>query len=108
MNSRLFAKYTSIQRLEDSNLRDDAMQDLIDTLDATASETNPTYHQGASHGPWCKIKSYPRTCDDCGNRVIYWECHHGCIVYFDPDEDSDEERPGKHWCLERFLRLRQA
>lgn len=37
---------------------------------------------GTSHGNWCREKFFELTCKHCGQRVWYFECSHGCKVYF--------------------------
>ena len=32
----------------------------------------------------CTEKTYPTTCDKCGQAVIYWRCWHGSRVFFNP------------------------
>ena len=36
-----------------------------------------------AHGPWCSYKGYNTRCPKCKKEVFYWECHHGCKVFFD-------------------------
>lgn len=36
----------------------------------------------------CKKYSVPRTCQYCSDSVVYWECNHGCKVFFNRYEDG--------------------
>ena len=40
----------------------------------------------------CTRRKYPTDCRYCGQRVVYWECHCGSKVFFDPPNF------GKHQC----------
>ncbi|MHA1311880.1 MAG: C2H2-type zinc finger protein [Candidatus Helarchaeota archaeon] len=35
------------------------------------------------HGPWCRVRSFKTRCPKCNAEVFYWECEHGCRVFFD-------------------------
>ena len=35
-----------------------------------------------SHGKHCYLRSFPIKCPKCGVEVLYWECKHGCKVFF--------------------------
>ena len=35
-----------------------------------------------SHGKHCYLRSFKTSCPRCGNDVLYWECTHGCKVFF--------------------------
>jgi len=35
-----------------------------------------------SHGKHCYYRSFPTECPKCGEKVLYWECRHGCKVFF--------------------------
>ncbi len=34
------------------------------------------------HGKHCYLRSFKTSCPRCGNDVLYWECTHGCKVFF--------------------------
>jgi len=36
-----------------------------------------------SHGPHCYLRSFKTECPNCGAKVLYWECTHGCKVFFE-------------------------
>ncbi|MHA1793590.1 MAG: hypothetical protein ACTSVI_13155 [Promethearchaeota archaeon] len=48
------------------------------------------------HGSWCRIRSFPTTCKNCGAKVLYWECTHGSKVFFEFDKYG--RLLGKHKC----------
>ena len=35
-----------------------------------------------SHGKHCYYRSFQTKCPRCGEDVLYWECRHGCKVFF--------------------------
>ena len=35
-----------------------------------------------SHGKHCYYRSFQTTCSRCGVDVLYWECRHGCKMFF--------------------------
>ena len=35
-----------------------------------------------SHGKHCYLRSFKSSCPRCGEDVLYWECTHGCKVFF--------------------------
>ncbi len=35
-----------------------------------------------SHGKHCYYRSFQTKCPRCGDDVLYWECRHGCKVFF--------------------------
>ena len=35
-----------------------------------------------SHGKHCYLRSFKTSCPSCGKEVLYWECIHGCKVFF--------------------------
>lgn len=94
MTRRRHALLNSLLKLkiESRDLYDDAVQDFLDT-----KQSKSVYYRGAFHGEWCTKKAYPKSCQYCEHRVIYWECYHGSKVHF------DEDGSGKHWCVEYFL-----
>ena len=36
-----------------------------------------------THGSWCTLRSFETHCQKCNKKVLYWECRHGCKVFFD-------------------------
>jgi len=36
-----------------------------------------------SHGSHCFLRSFKTECPNCGKGVLYWECTHGCKVFFE-------------------------
>jgi endogenous inhibitor of DNA gyrase (YacG/DUF329 family) len=36
-----------------------------------------------SHGSHCFLRSFKTECPNCGKEVLYWECTHGCKVFFE-------------------------
>ncbi|TFG06751.1 MAG: hypothetical protein EU539_06760 [Promethearchaeota archaeon] len=36
-----------------------------------------------AHGKHCFLRSFKTKCPSCGADVLYWECVHGCKVFFD-------------------------
>ena len=38
--------------------------------------------KGTSHGDWCRERFFEVTCKYCQQRVWYFECSHGCKVFF--------------------------
>lgn len=36
-----------------------------------------------SHGSHCYLRSFKTKCPNCGEDVLYWECTHGCKVFFE-------------------------
>ncbi|MBD3256297.1 MAG: hypothetical protein GF383_14460 [Candidatus Lokiarchaeota archaeon] len=36
-----------------------------------------------SHGKHCYLRSFQTMCPKCGKDVLYWECTHGCKVFFE-------------------------
>ncbi len=40
-------------------------------------------HYSKIHGKHCHLRSFKTTCRKCGADVLYWECTHGCKVFFD-------------------------
>jgi ssDNA-binding Zn-finger/Zn-ribbon topoisomerase 1 len=54
-----------------------------------------------THGKWCTLRSYETECPKCGKKVLYWECEHGCKVFF----DLPATRPmTKHVCYRKTYR----
>lgn len=41
------------------------------------------YRSYRSHGKHCYKRSFPTKCPRCGEEVLYWECTHGCKVFFE-------------------------
>ncbi|MHA1269207.1 MAG: C2H2-type zinc finger protein [Candidatus Helarchaeota archaeon] len=41
------------------------------------------YINRRSHGQWCTRRSFETVCPRCGKKVFYWECDHGCKVFFE-------------------------
>lgn len=39
-------------------------------------------HYSKSHGSHCYLRSFQTSCPKCGADVLYWECSHGCKVFF--------------------------
>ncbi|MFX1237799.1 MAG: hypothetical protein ACFFAS_18160 [Promethearchaeota archaeon] len=39
-------------------------------------------HNYKSHGKHCYLRSFKTNCQKCGADVLYWECIHGCKIYF--------------------------
>lgn len=35
-----------------------------------------------SHGKHCALRSFPTKCPKCREDVFYWECTHGCKIFF--------------------------
>jgi len=35
-----------------------------------------------SHGKHCALRSFPSKCPKCKEDVLYWECTHGCKIFF--------------------------
>jgi hypothetical protein len=35
-----------------------------------------------SHGKHCYYRSFQTKCLRCGVEVLYWECRHGCKIFF--------------------------
>ncbi|MBD3227457.1 MAG: hypothetical protein GF329_04640 [Candidatus Lokiarchaeota archaeon] len=53
------------------------------------------------HGKWCSLRTYETECPKCGKKVLYWECTHGCKVFF----DLPTSRPmTKHECHRKSYR----
>lgn len=48
------------------------------------------------HGRACRKRSFPFTCKQCGARVLFWECTHGCKVVF--EFDTGGRLAGRHRC----------
>ncbi|TFF89970.1 MAG: hypothetical protein EU548_05375 [Promethearchaeota archaeon] len=40
-------------------------------------------HNLKTHGSHCYLRSYKTSCPSCGKDVLYWECTHGCKVFFE-------------------------
>ena len=40
-------------------------------------------HFYKSHGKHCYLRSFQTKCTRCGVDVLYWECNHGCKVFFE-------------------------
>ena len=36
----------------------------------------------SAHGKHCYLRSFKTSCPSCGIDVLYWECTHGCKVFF--------------------------
>lgn len=49
-----------------------------------------------AHGAWCNARTYPTTCQYCGQRVFYFSCDCGCKVFFDSLGPPWPE----HYCIE--------
>jgi len=45
------------------------------------------------HAKHFQLIAKPRTCQYCGQRIIYWKCSCGAKVHFDP---LDEDKYGDH------------
>ncbi|MHA1231274.1 MAG: hypothetical protein ACTSRP_12760 [Candidatus Helarchaeota archaeon] len=41
------------------------------------------YINRQAHGPWCTTRRFVMRCPKCNKEVLYWECEHGCKVFFD-------------------------
>jgi len=39
-------------------------------------------HFYKTHGKHCYLRSFKSSCPSCGEDVLYWECTHGCKVFF--------------------------
>ena len=39
----------------------------------------------------CAKRKYPTNCRYCGRFLIYWECHHGSKVFFEPPDGGDHK-----------------
>ena len=37
----------------------------------------------STHGKHCYLRSFQAKCPKCGIDVLYWECNHGCKVFFE-------------------------
>ena len=37
----------------------------------------------STHGKHCYLRSFQAKCPKCGVDVLYWECNHGCKVFFE-------------------------
>ena len=37
----------------------------------------------------CAKRKYPTNCQYCGRFLVYWECHHGSKVFFEPPDGGD-------------------
>lgn len=37
----------------------------------------------STHGKHCYLRSFQTKCPKCGVDVLYWECNHGCKVFFE-------------------------
>ncbi|MHA1491273.1 MAG: hypothetical protein ACTSRI_16685 [Promethearchaeota archaeon] len=40
-------------------------------------------HFYKSHGKHCYLRSFQTKCPKCGTPVLYWECTHGCKIFFE-------------------------
>lgn len=40
-------------------------------------------HYSKVHGKHCYLRSFKTSCRKCGADVLYWECTHGCRVFFE-------------------------
>jgi hypothetical protein len=40
-------------------------------------------HFSTAHGSHCYLRSFKTKCPNCGADVLYWECTHGCKVFFE-------------------------
>lgn len=40
-------------------------------------------HFYKSHGKHCYLRSFRTVCPTCNTDVLYWECAHGCKVFFE-------------------------
>lgn len=40
-------------------------------------------HFSKPHGRHCYLRSFQTKCPKCGMDVLYWECTHGCKIFFD-------------------------
>nr|MDO8108889.1 hypothetical protein [Candidatus Sigynarchaeota archaeon] len=48
------------------------------------------------HDRSCRLRSFPTTCKFCGQKLLYWECTHGCKVMFEFDKFG--RLAGHHKC----------
>jgi len=56
-------------------------------------------HFSKSHGSHCYLRSFQTKCSKCGMDVLYWECTHGCKIFFDYPPYG---KLIKHFCRKRF------
>jgi len=40
-------------------------------------------HYYKSHGKHCYLRSFQSECPRCNANILYWECTHGCKVFFE-------------------------
>lgn len=40
-------------------------------------------HYNTSHGKHCYLRSFQSKCPKCNANILYWECTHGCKVFFE-------------------------
>ena len=52
-------------------------------------------HYSKSHGKHCYLRSFQTKCRKCGADVLYWECTHGCKIFF---EYPPYGKLIKHYC----------
>jgi len=49
----------------------------------------------SAHGKHCYLRSFKTSCPKCKKEVLYWECKHGCKVFF---EYPPYGKLVKHFC----------
>jgi sarcosine oxidase delta subunit len=37
----------------------------------------------STHGKHCTLRTFKSECPSCGADILYWECTHGCKVFFE-------------------------
>jgi predicted RNA-binding Zn-ribbon protein involved in translation (DUF1610 family) len=47
------------------------------------------------HGAHCRLRSFPTKCPRCGVAVLYWQCTHGCKIFFNYPAYG---KPQRHIC----------
>ncbi|MFX1305411.1 MAG: hypothetical protein ACFE91_11200 [Promethearchaeota archaeon] len=52
-------------------------------------------HYYKSHGKHCYLRSFHSKCPKCNASILYWECTHGCKVFF---EYPPYGKLVKHFC----------
>lgn len=57
-------------------------------------------HFSRSHGRHCYLRSFHTKCPKCKADVLYWECRHGCKVFFEYPPYGKLQR---HYCRKREL-----
>ena len=40
-------------------------------------------HYYKSHGKHCYLRSFQSKCPKCNVNILFWECTHGCKVFFE-------------------------